>query len=131
MTGFPLPDAQLAWGGDLILTPSGDIASVDGDQLTQQQIIRRLLTAVQGDVFHLDYGAGLPQRIGRPARERVIQAIVQSQIKLEATVAEVPVPVITVRETTESPGLFVIDIKYTNRISGVAVAISFELPSNR
>lgn len=126
---FPLPDLDLPWGGDLSLTPDGDLATVDGNDMVEQGIVRRLLTAVQGYDFHLDYGAGLPQRIGRVARDRVIQSIVRSQIGLEAAVAQVPVPTISVSASTTNQGLYVINIGYRSAITGRDEAISFEAPS--
>jgi hypothetical protein len=124
-----MPDALLSWGGDLSLTPSGDIAIADGTDLTAQQIIRRLLTSVNGEIFHLGYGAGLVQRVGNVATARVLQGIVRAQILLEATVATLPIPDIQV--TQGLPGLFVIAINYTNAVTGVATAISFEVPGTR
>ena len=91
-----MADAALDWQGDLSLTASGDLAMVDGNDLVEQRIIRRLLTAIRGYTWHLDYGAGLPQRIGRVATAKNIQALVQANMKLEVTVATVPVPAVTV-----------------------------------
>lgn len=97
----------------------------DGVTLSNQRIVRRLCTAVNGYDFHLDYGAGLPQRIGRPANPTTIAAIVRAQIALEATVAPQPSPVITVDADTETPGSFVISITYTEAATGEPVTLSF------
>lgn len=126
-----MADAALEWKGDFSLTPAGDLALVDGGDLTRQRIERRLFTAVQGYLWHPAYGAGLPQRIGRVAREREIGAIARGQIALEASVAQVPVPVIKVTESTVTTGLFVILIAYTDAVTGVAVQISLEVPGTR
>lgn len=125
-----MADLDLDWGGDLALTADGDLALVDGDDMVQQRIIRRLLTAVNGYVWHPEYGAGLPQRIGRVARARDIQALVRASIALEETVAKTPVPLITVNQDTTVLGLFLIGITYTDAATGTSVSLSFELPTN-
>jgi phage baseplate assembly protein W len=126
-----MADASLEWKGDFGLTPDGDLLMVGGSDETRQAIIRRLLTAVRGYVWATEYGAGIPERIGKPARERAIQAIVRAQIALEATVASVPVPKITVTQATATPGLFAIAITYSDAVTGAAVAISLEVPGSR
>jgi hypothetical protein len=120
----------LDWGGDLNLTPGGDLALVDGADLTRQRIERRLFTAVRGYVWHANYGTGLPERFGRTASTRNIQALVRAQIALEATVARLPVPTIVVAESSVVPGLFTIGITYTDAVTGAAVAISLEVPGS-
>jgi len=109
-----MPDLDLDWGGDLVVSPSGDIATVDGDKLTQQRIIRRLFTAIKGYIFHPDYGAGLLQKIGGVIKAANVQAIVRSQIALEASVAKTPLPTTTVVENPAVPGAQIITITYFN-----------------
>lgn len=126
-----MADLSLEWGGDLELTADGDLMLVDGSDETRQSIIRRLLTASGAYIWAPEYGAGLPGRIGRIARESVIAAIVRAQIALEATVASVPVPKTTVTPSAANPGLFAIDIKYTDAVTGAAIAVSLETPGSR
>lgn len=126
-----MPDLDVDWQGDFGLTPDGDLALVDGIDLDNQHIERRLLTAVQGYIWNAAYGAGLPQRIGRTALDRGIKAIVRQQIYLEATVARIPSPVITVNFKADANGLCAIRIDYTNAISGTTEAISLEVPGSR
>lgn len=109
-----MPDINLDWKGDFAFSPSGDLATVDSDDVTRQRIIRRLFTATRGYIWHLEYGAGLPERIGKVAIPRVIQAICRAQILLEPTVAKMPVPVVTVDESTQLLGEFIITISYYN-----------------
>lgn len=124
-----MADATLQdWKGDFALAPNGDLALVDGSDETRERIIRRLFTSVRGLVWHSEYGAGLPDRIGNPAKERVIQAIVRSQIQLEATVAKIPVPTISVTASAANAGLFVITINYTDAVTGAASAIRLQVP---
>jgi hypothetical protein len=109
-----MPDINLGWRGDFAWSARGDILTADGDTLTQQRIIRRLLTAVRAYIYHLEYGAGLPQRIGRVARAKNIQALCLAQIQQEDSVAPNPVPIVTVGESPTVIGAYIITIKYYN-----------------
>ncbi len=126
-----MPDLSCQWQGDFDLTPDGDLVTVDGITLDNDHIERRLLTAVSGYTFHQDYGAGLPQRIGLTALERGIKAIVRQQIYLEATVARIPAPVITVQFKADAAGLCSIRIDYTNAVSNTTASIALEVPGSR
>ncbi len=122
-----MADLSLEWGGDLSLSPTGDLVMSESDNLTRQRILRRLLTSVRGYVWHQDYGAGLPQRIGLVAQARSIRALCLSQINLEASVAKLPIPVIKV--SAASNGFFLIAIFFTNALTGVAASMTLEVPS--
>ncbi len=124
-----MADIGVPWKGDFDLTPSGDLVMADGNDMVEQLIIRRLMTATQGYIFHPPYGAGLPQRIGLVALARNIRSIVLSQINLEATVAPVPLPTVTVQD--QGQGLFVINIGYTSAVTGKAVEMRLEVPSSQ
>jgi hypothetical protein len=120
-----MPDLYLDWQDDFQASATGDLLLCEGDTQARQRIIRRLLTAVQGYVFHLDYGAGLPQRIGLPGKSKTIAGIVKSQMLKEATVDKKSPPTVTVTESTSTVGLYVIDITYT-ATSGKQVSLTFD-----
>lgn len=120
-----MADVYLDWNSDFVVSASGGLLLADGVTLSNQRIIRRLCTAVQGYIFHLEYGAGLLQRIGRPGVIAQISSIVRAQIALEATVAASPSPVITVDEDTDNLGAFIITINYTESATGEPVTLSF------
>jgi hypothetical protein len=120
-----MADAWLDFTGDFIVSASGGLLMADGVDLSNQRIVRRLCTAVQGYIWHLDYGAGLPQRIGRPGDVTRIAAIVRAQIALEATVAASPSPTISVDEDPNDLGGFYITINYTEAATGEPVTLSF------
>lgn len=123
-----MADIACPWKGDFDLTPDGDLAMADGGDMVEQAIVRRLMTAVNGYVWHPEYGAGLPQRIGRVAQARNIRSLVLAQIRLEATVSALPLP--TVAVTTPSAGLFAIAIAYTSAVTGKSVEISLQVPGS-
>ncbi|WP_036292070.1 hypothetical protein [Methylosinus sp. PW1] len=91
-----MADLNHVFGEDLSFGPSNDLATVDGSDLGHQRIIRRLMTAVRGYVWHGDYGAGVPQQIGLAEDYFEIQSAVMSQIRKEAAVASTPVPDVSV-----------------------------------
>ena len=65
--------------------PTGDLAG-DGAALTQQRVLRRLLTNPGDYIWQLGYGAGLGQFVGRPGVPAAIAGVAGAQILLEAAV---------------------------------------------
>ena len=120
-----MPDAFLNWNDDFIVSSSGGLLLAEGDDWSNQRIIRRLCTAVNGYVWHQDYGAGLLQRIGSPARAGAVQALVRAQIALEQSVAAQPAPQVSVVEDQNTLGLFTITIQYVSNATGEPVTLSF------
>ncbi len=123
-------DIAHEWGGDLGVSPTGDLALVTGSDRTTQRVLRRLLTtattAMQSDYPWLPtYGAGMGGRIGLPGVDpREMQAMVQGQLNRETSVARSPAPVVTV--TQPSIGTFEIDCRYTDQ-SGLVQGFAFDL----
>jgi hypothetical protein len=121
-----MADLDLDWGSDLSFTAGGDLALADNDVLTRQRIERRLFTAVRGYLWHLEYGAGLPQKIGHVGTTSIIQSLIRANIAIEASVAPFPLPQITVTQDTSNPGLFIILIIYFDATLGEQVTLSFD-----
>ena len=115
-------------GGDLIASQSGDLASVSGADRGKQRILRRLLTNPGDYIFHPNYGAGLPQMIGRTLSIPAVRAIIRSQILLEECVAKTPAPTIDVSPVSsmDGGGIFV-SIKYYDDPTGQPVTLSFNV----
>ena len=120
-----MADFWLAWGGDFIVSATGGLVMAEGDDEAQQRLFRRLCTAVLGYVWHTEYGAGIPQKVGDPWSQTYIQALCMSQINMEAAVAVSPPPVIGVAEIL--PGLVSIDVQYISALTGQAVAFNITL----
>jgi phage baseplate assembly protein W len=120
-----MADAWCEWNTDFQVSASGGLLLADGDDLARQRIVRRLCTAVQGYVWHPEYGAGLPQRIGRPGVVSTIKAIVVAQMTLEAAVAHNPPPVVAVTQDANNRGAFVIAINYVSAANGEPITLSF------
>jgi hypothetical protein len=121
-----MADLNLDWGSDLSFTAGGDLALADNELLTRQRIQRRLFTAVRGYLWHLEYGAGLPQKIGHVGTTTIIQSLIRANIAIEASVAPYPLPQVTVTQDTSNPGLWVILIVYFDATLGEQVTLSFD-----
>jgi len=119
-----MPDLNHQWSGDLAVSARGDLATVDGLTRGQQRIIRRLMTNLKAYIWHLDYGASVPARIGGPLDLTLIQAVIRSQIFLEAAVARNPQPQIIVEPILN--GVFA-RIIYEDNESGQQITLQFDV----
>lgn len=120
-----MTDLALEWHDDFQVDSTGDLATVDGDDEVRQRLERRLFTAVKGYVWHPDYGAGLPQDIGKPISITAVKSIVARQLALEATVAPFPPVQLTVTALSNNLSAVHIGIKYWDKQTGATV--SFEI----
>lgn len=115
-----MTDFWLAWNSDFVVSGTGGLLMASGDDEAQQRLMRRICTAVKGYIWHLEYGAGLPQKIGDPWSVSDIQALVLSQVSLEASVAVSPPPIVNVSQAP-GPSTVSIDIQYTSALTGQSV----------
>jgi hypothetical protein len=112
------------WGGDLAVGSAGDLALVTGSQTTSQRIRRRLLTNPGDYLWNLDYGGGLASFVGTPAPSSNIEAVVRTQLALEATVAAAPAPQISARLVDAANGYVVANITYADQMSSLPIQIN-------
>ena len=119
-----MPDLSHLWGEDLQVSASGDILTVDGDDLTTQRILRRLMTAEGGYIWNLTYGGGVPGRIGDTLNIPLISSIIRSQMALEASVARSPAPAITISEILNGVS---VTILFYSAATGKQVTLSFDI----
>jgi hypothetical protein len=89
-------DVGHLFGGDLQLSPTGDLARVNLVERSKQRVMRRLLTNPGDYLFHTYYGAGLPGLIGSDIDEAETEALIKGQMLLEASVVQSPAPGVTV-----------------------------------
>jgi len=116
-----MSDAAHYFGQDWQLAANGDILLASGTLLTQQRVLRRLMTNASGYIWHLAYGAGLPAKVGLKTNQRAIQSIVRSQIFQEATVSAVPAPVIST--TVNATGTVILTVTYTDTTTNLPVTL--------
>lgn len=113
------------FGNDLTVAANGDLLTVNEPFFSEQRIVRRLLTNPGDYIWHNDYGAGLALYIGQPAAALTIKSVVATQIALEASVAQQPVPIIQVIDSLT--GVFTVTINYfNNNINGMRT-LSFSI----
>jgi len=116
------------FGNDLMLTPYGDLLLSDNELLTQQAIIRRLLTNPGTYFWHPTYGAGIGRFVGEALSNDnydYIRNTIISNILMEETVSQTPAPQLSFTKIT--PDILQCDIVYYSVITKAPVTISFEI----
>jgi hypothetical protein len=108
---YGMADLNLPWGGDLSLSPTGGIELVAASGMTQQRLIRRLLTNPGDYLEDLTYGAGLGAYVGQPLDIPALTAVVTLQAQAEETVQAVT----SVSVTSNLIGSIVATIAYTEK----------------
>lgn len=119
-------DLQLTWGGDLSLSPTGDLAVLTGAPLGTERVLRRLLTNPRDYIWNPTYGAGLAEFVGQPVDPAGIQALIQSQMFLETAVAQTPEPVIDV--VSDLAGQLFAQIRYADAETASATTLNVTVP---
>jgi hypothetical protein len=117
-----MADAALVFGGDLAIGVSGDLALASGSGLTEQRVLRRLLTNPGDYIWQLSYGAGLGQFVGVAGAAGAVGAVTRAQLLAEARVAQAPLPQITVEQTGTSG--IALTIAYQDAMTGQATALT-------
>jgi phage baseplate assembly protein W len=120
-----MPDLSHQFGADLTIGATGDLLTVSAPILTQQRVLRRLLTNPGDYIWQPGYGAGLAQFVGQPANAAQIRAVVRSQIFQEKAVAQNPQPVIDVQSNVDSS--VYVYIRYADASSGETQVLSFSV----
>jgi phage baseplate assembly protein W len=120
-----MPDLFHEFGSDLVLSSTGDVATVDGTLLGQQRVLRRLLTNPGDYIWQLEYGAGLPNFVGQPANKARIEAVTRAQMYHEAAVARNPAPLVTV--SVQPTGVVTENIVYADAPTGLQQVLQFNL----
>jgi hypothetical protein len=120
-----MPDLDHTYGSDLSISANGDLLTADSIALSEERVLRRLLTNLQDYIWQPDYGAGLPEKVGDPFDVSTINAIIVGQMFLEQSVARDPAPVITVQSFPN--GMFA-NIAYTEQDSGFPVVLNLPIP---
>jgi hypothetical protein len=127
-----VPDLYHVYGNDLQVSATGDLLLASGNTLSQQRILRRLYTNPQtanapGDyVFSPTYGAGVGKYVGSTASTQQIQSVIQGQMLREESVAQSPVPTVSV--TATNTGTTTATITYTVSDTGLTDIIT--VPTN-
>jgi hypothetical protein len=112
------------WGSDLVVGSGGDLALSTGAVAVNQRVCRRLLTNGGDYIWNLDYGGGLGQFVGTPAHPADIEAIVRTQLALEASVPTTPAPQVSTAIVNAANGYVVATITYADPSTMAPVQLS-------
>lgn len=121
-----LSDVAHFWGSDVILSASGDLGRAQRAERSKQRVLRRLLTNPGDYVFHPDYGAGLPAKVGGLINVAEVKALIRAQMRQEASVAQSPAPQIVVDGIDAGVS---VAISYVALPDRQPVALAFDLSS--
>ncbi len=118
-----MPDLYHFWGNDLALSATGDLATADVPTVTQQRVLRRLLTNPGDNIWTLGYGAGLASYVGLPGATQAVQAAIHGQIFKEAAVAHTPEPIIDLQP--DPNGSLYVHVRYADAQTGATQTLTF------
>lgn len=118
-----MPDAMHWWDDDLQVSNTGDIALSDGIDLSNQRIVRRLMTILGEYVWHVEYGASVPKRIGDTLDLSLVESVIRNQIYLEEAVSKEDD--ITLEVSPILNGVFV-SLVYIEALSGRQASLQFD-----
>ena len=119
-------DIGHTWGGDLGLSPTGDLARVNLVERSKERVLRRLLTNPGDYTSHPDYGAGLPQMVGLAVDPVKTAALITGQMLREASVVQSPAPVVKVGLITNG---IAVSISYIVAPARTPAVLSFNVES--
>lgn len=122
-----MQDVAQQYGTDLTIGPTGDLALATGAVLSQQRVLRRLLTNPGDYIWQLQYGAGLGQFVGQTANPLQIKAVIRSQISREPEISQTPAPIVDVR--MDITGALYVSLQYVDVTSGQTQLLSFPIGS--
>lgn len=118
-----MPDARHWFGNDLEVSNTGDIALSDGIELSNQRVVRRLMTILGEYPWHVDYGASVPKRIGDTLDMSLVESVIRSQIFLEEAVSKEDD--LTISLSPILNGVFV-QIEYIDALTGRQASLKFD-----
>jgi hypothetical protein len=120
-----MADVSHVVGFDLTLSPTGDLAAVSNANLGQQRVLRRLLTNPGDYIWNLAYGAGLPRMVGDISLPTAIRGLITSQMLQEPSVAQSPLPQITV--SSDNAGTVYAYVQYADATTGTSQVLNVPL----
>lgn len=116
------------YGNDLQVSASGTLATASPLDDCTQRILRALLTAAGDYIWHVSYGIGAGQYVGRglsPAVLQTIKAAFRGQILSDPDVARNPAP--TLAFNTSAPNVLGVTISYNFAPTGQLQTLSFNV----
>lgn len=115
-------DLALVFGGDLALASAGDIALAQAGALTEQRVLRRLLTNRGDYIWQISYGGGMGQFVGVAGAAAPAVSVARAQMAQEARVAQTPLP--QIGASTDVASGVVLTISYQDATTGQPTLLS-------
>jgi hypothetical protein len=112
------------WGSDLVAGSGGDLSLATDAVVVSQRVSRRLLTNPGDYIWNLDYGGGLAQFVGLPAKPTDIEAVITNQLLLETAVPTTPAPQVATAVVNTTNGSVVANITYADPTSRQSVTLN-------
>lgn len=119
-----MADLYHYWGNDLAVAASGDLLTAEPPERTRQAVLRRLMTSPADMLFHQEYGAGLPGRVGGVGDVAGIAGVVRAQMFMEPGVAHSPEPSVSVAPIPKGMS---IGISYADNDTAGLQTLAFDL----
>ncbi len=108
-----------------MIGPTGDVALSDGPVLTEQRVLRRLLTNAGDYIWQLGYGAGLGRFVGQSGVSAMITGLTRAQILQESAVANTPAPIIFANGMLD--GTLSLTVQYADAVTGNVSSLNFSV----
>ncbi len=121
-----MSDLSHYWGSDLTLAANGDLLVATDTTEVNQRILRALMTSPGDYLFHMQYGVGVGQYVGKALTATdyaKIRAAVRSVVVRDPEVAQTPTPQINFRVNAQ--GYVLVSISYTYKPSGQLQTLTF------
>lgn len=121
-------DLHHYWGGDIQLSATGDLLTVDGVTETNQRILRGLMTSTGEYYYHTTYGAGIGKHVGDALTTQdysAIQANIRGLVLSDPDVSPSPAPAFDFQASPN--GMLLVSINYTYRPSGALQTLTFNV----
>jgi len=120
-----MPDLAHTFGQDLQVSATGDLLLSSGAQMSQERVLRRLLTNRRDYIWQLAYGAGIGAAVGRPANAPRLKAVIRAQMLRERGVARAPAPTVDVVQLANNT--VVATLKYADAATGSTNTLSLPI----
>lgn len=119
-----LTDLSSTWDGELALSASGDLATVEpGTGKAYQRLIRTLFTNPDGMELHPDFGDGIGSWEGQTfgsAQAQALQTLVYQNVLGDPDITD---PEVTVEIV--NPSLVTVTVSYLDAVTGQPSTFSF------
>ena len=131
LSGDNAKDLALSADGDLVLSAYGDLATVSGLQVLQQEILFRIRTRLGDDLYQPQMGTLLDTLIGRPNAQETADAgvaMITSALVHDGLLSTIALEVLAYpKAATVIAFILLVDASFYGYASGEALSLEFDL----